>query len=181
MTIRKLIRIISHIDFLKAMLLTFTSLFTTPITIQYPSEKRPISSGFRGLHALTRNPVTGEARCVGCGLCAAICPSNCIHIYTSDSPENKKIVDRYEIEVLRCVYCALCVEVCPYTAVALTDHYGYTSFSRQTLYMTKERLLQNYDSFMGREMDEQYFKHFWRPRKSDFMTPLDQAVFRRRS
>jgi NADH-quinone oxidoreductase subunit I len=180
MTFRKLARTILHLDFLKAMSLTFMSLFSKPITRQYPSEKRPVSSGFRGLHALTRDSVTGEARCVGCGLCAAICPSQCIHIYTSEGPESKKIVERYEIDVLRCVYCCLCVEACPYTAIALTEHYEYADFSRQALYMTKDRLLDNYDLYMGREKDEHYFRLFWHPRRTDFMTPLDQAVFRRR-
>jgi NADH-quinone oxidoreductase chain I len=180
MTFRKLARTISHIDFLKAMSLTFMSFFSKPVTRQYPSEKRLVLSGFRGLHALTRDPVTGEARCVGCGLCAAICPSRCIHIYTADGPENKKIVERYEIEVLRCVYCALCVEACPYAAIALTEYYEYSDFNRQAFYMTKDRLLGNYDAYMGPEKDRQYFRLFWHPRTTDFVAPPDQAVFRRR-
>ena len=180
MTIRKLVRTILHIDFLKAMSLTFLSLFSKPLTRQYPLEKRPVPLGSRGLHALTRDSVTSEARCVGCGLCAAICPSRCIHIYTDEGLENRRIVKRYEIEVLRCVFCGLCVEACPYTAIALTEHYEYAAFSRQALYMTKDRLLENYDAYMGREKDAHYFKLFWHPRRTDFMTPLDQAVFRRR-
>jgi len=180
MTFRKLARTILHLDFLKAMSLTFLSLFSKSVTRQYPSEKRPVASGFRGLHALTRDPVTGEARCVGCGLCAAICPSQCIHIYTADGPGNRKIVERYEIEILRCVYCSLCVEACPYTAIALTEHYEYADFSRRGLYMTKDRLLDNYDAYMGPEKDKQYFGLFWRPRRTDFLAAPDQAVFRRR-
>jgi len=173
--LRELARKIFFVDFLKGMSLTFGNISDKPVTRRYPEEKRPVPVGFRGLHALTRNPATGEARCVGCGLCAAICPSECIHIYTSDGPENTKIVDRYEIEVLRCLYCGLCVEACPFSAVVLTEHYEYADVSRQALYMNKERLLRNFDSYMGNEREGTYFKLFWHPRRSDFSASPDQA------
>lgn len=180
MKIKNLVKTVFMTEIIKGMALTLKMMFTHAVTRQYPEEKRPAMPGFRGLHALTRNHETGEARCVGCGLCAAICPSQCIRIYTTDSPDHKKIVERYEIEVLRCIYCALCVEACPYTAIALTEHYEYADYSREAFYMTKERLLSNYDKYMGREKDERYFKKFWHPTSSDFGNPEDQPVFRKK-
>lgn len=178
MTFGKLVRTIFLVEIAKGMALTLKTLFTQPVTRQYPKEKRPDVPGFRGLHCLTRNPKTGEARCVGCGLCAAVCPSKCIYIYTADSIDHKKIVERYEIELLRCVYCGFCVEACPYTAVALTGHYEYSDYSREALYMTKEKLLENYDKYMGPEKDREYFKKFWHPTVDDFGTPAGQAGFK---
>lgn len=180
MTAKQLVKTIFMTEILKGMALTLKSMFTHAVTRQYPEEKRPAMPGFRGLHALMRNPETGEARCVGCGLCAAICPSQCIHIYTADSVDHKKVVERYEIEILRCVYCGLCVEACPYQAVALTEHYEYSDYSREALYMTKEKLLSNYDKYMGRQKDEAYFKAFWHPLTQDYRSPEDQPVLRRR-
>ncbi len=147
------------------------------VTRRYPKVKRPAKPGFRGKHALVRNSVTGEAKCVGCGLCAAVCPSRCIYIYTADGPDHEKIVERYEIELLRCVFCAFCVEACPYGAVVLTEHYEYSDYSREALYMTKERLLENWDRYMTGEKGIEYFERFWRPKSEDFMAHDDQAVF----
>lgn len=48
--------------------------FTEPATINYPFEKGPLSSRFRGEHALRRYP-SGEERCIACKLCEAICPA----------------------------------------------------------------------------------------------------------
>lgn len=163
------------IDIIKGMILTLGMAYTKPVTRRYPEEKRQVPLGFRGLHALTRDPATGEARCVGCGLCAAVCPSECIHIYTSEGPGNTKIVDRYEIEALRCLFCGLCVEACPYKAIVMTQHFEYADVSRQALYMNKDRLLRNFDAYMGNDKEAAYFELVRHPRRSDFSASPGQA------
>lgn len=175
MTVKDLAKKVFLIEILKGMSLTFRMMLTRAITRQYPEEKRQPAHGFRGLHALVRN-TDGTARCVGCGLCAAICPSQCIKVYTSEGPEHTKIVDRYEIEVLRCLFCAFCVEACPFGAVALTDHFEYSNYSRDALYMDKERLLLNWDKFMGKK-GEEYFERFWKPMSEDFTGSEKQPIF----
>ncbi len=180
MTVQDIVKKIFFVEILKGLALTLSRLFTKPVTRRYPKVKRPAQPGFRGLHALVRNPATGDAKCVGCGLCAAICPSRCIYIYTSEGAEHQKVVDRYEIEVLRCVYCALCVEACPFGAVVLTPHYEYADYSRENLYMTKDRLLENWDKYMG-EKGFEYFERFWNPKSTHFTTPEGQAVWRKNS
>ncbi|HUO77579.1 MAG TPA: NADH-quinone oxidoreductase subunit NuoI [Thermodesulfovibrionales bacterium] len=178
MTFRQLVKTVFLTEIFQGMALTLKTFFTHPVTRQYPKEKRPAMPGFRGLHGLVRDQQTGEARCVGCGLCAAICPSQCIHIYTADSLDHKKIVERYEIDVLRCVFCGLCVEACPYAAVVLTEHYEYSDYSREVFYMTKDKLLANWDKYMGWEKNMEYFKRFWHPRTDDLGFPKNQAVFK---
>jgi NADH-quinone oxidoreductase subunit I len=177
MTIKDLAQKIFLLEILKGMALTLKMMFTRPITRQYPKEKREPVPGFRGLHALVRRE-DGNAKCVGCGLCAAVCPSKCISVYTSEASDHTKVVDRYEIEVLRCVYCAFCVEACPYGAVALTEHFAYCDYAREPFFMDKEKLLANWDKFMAGQKGEDYFKKFWRPMSEDFAAHADQAVFR---
>ncbi|MBI3592587.1 MAG: NADH-quinone oxidoreductase subunit NuoI [Nitrospirae bacterium] len=177
MTIKNVVKKVFLVEILKGMALTFRMMLTPAVTRQYPEEKREMFPGFRGLHALVRKE-DGSAKCVGCGLCAAICPSKCINVYTSEGPDHTKVVDRYEIEALRCVYCAFCVEACPFGAVALTPHYEYSDYSRDAFYMDKEKLLSNWDVFMAGKKGEEYFKRFWRPMSEDFTTPENQAVFR---
>jgi NADH-quinone oxidoreductase subunit I len=177
MGIKNLARKVFLLEILKGMALTFRMMLTPAVTRQYPKEKREMFPGFRGLHALARKE-DGTARCVGCGLCAAVCPSQCIDVYTSEADDHTKVVDRYEIEVLRCVYCGFCVEACPFQAVALTPHYEYSDYSRAALFMDKDKLLANWDKYMAGKKGEEYFKRFWRPMSEDFKAHMDQAVFR---
>ncbi len=171
MTANEFIKKIFFIEILKGLALTFKHMVTPAVTRQYPTEKREPFQGSRGLHALVRNPATGREKCVGCGLCAAMCPSQCIHIYTSEDESHKKVVDQYEIEVLRCVFCALCVDACPYGAVVLTPHFEYSGYTRDEFYYTKERLLENWDKFMAGDNGETYLEKFWRPKSADFGIP----------
>ncbi|RJQ52930.1 MAG: NADH-quinone oxidoreductase subunit NuoI [Nitrospiraceae bacterium] len=168
MTVTDFVKKVLFLEILKGLALTIRHFFSPAVTRQYPSEKREPFPGSRGLNALVRDPETGKAKCVGCGLCAAMCPSQCIHIYTSEGEDHKKVVDRYEIEVLRCVFCGLCVEACPYGAVALTDCYEYSGFTREEFYMNKDRLLKNWDDYMAGEKGRIYFQKYWTPRASDF-------------
>jgi NADH-quinone oxidoreductase chain I len=176
MNIKGFIQKVLFIEILKGMALTLSRLFTRAVTRQYPEEKRPAQPGFRGLHALARRP-DGTARCVGCGLCAAICPSECIHVYTTEGPDHQKVVVGYEIEVLRCVYCALCVEACPFQAVVLTEHFEYSNYSRKDFHMTMDRLLENWDKYMAGEKGEEYFKRFWHPLSNDYKEYEGQPIF----
>ncbi|MBI4697685.1 MAG: NADH-quinone oxidoreductase subunit NuoI [Nitrospirae bacterium] len=176
MTTKQLIKKVLFIEILQGLALTMKHLFTPAVTRQYPKEKREPFPGSRGLHALVRDPETGREKCVGCGLCAAICPSKCINVYTSEGEDHKKIVDRYEIEVLRCVYCALCVEACPYGAICLTEHFEYSDYTREAFNYTKEMLLANWDKYMSGAKGREYFERFWRPKSADFgLQPASRA------
>jgi len=173
LTVREFVKKITFYEILKGLALTLSRLFSHAVTIQYPKERRPIAQGFRGLHALAKHPVTGQPKCTGCGLCETICPSQCIHVF-----REKGKVTRYEIEVLRCIYCGFCVEACPYGALTMTENYEYSDYSRERLYMTREKLLANWDKYMSGGKGEEYLKKFWRPKSEDFETPGTQAFFR---
>jgi NADH-quinone oxidoreductase subunit I len=171
MTLSELFKKVLLIELLQGLKLTFKQMFIPAVTRQYPDEKRDPFPGSRGLHALVRNPATGQEKCVGCGLCAAMCPSQCIYIYTSEGDDHKKVVDRYEVEVLRCIFCGLCVEACPYGALALTDRFDYSNYRREDFYYTKEMLLENWDKYMPGEKGVDYLERFWGPKAEDFPVP----------
>lgn len=180
MTFKKIIRTIFFTEILKGLALTFKSMLTHAVTRQYPEEKRPAFAGFRGLHALVVEPSTGKERCIACGLCAAICPSKCIYIYTKEGEDGIKFAERYEIELLRCIYCAFCVEACPVGAIALTEHFEYSDYSREALYMRKDKLLNNWKKYMADKKAEEYFKRFWHPTLNDYRAYEGQPTFRKR-
>jgi len=148
------------------------------VTRQYPEEPMESLAGFRGLHALVRESSTGREKCIACGLCAAVCPSQCITIYTGENHEGRKVAERYEIDVLRCVFCAFCVEACPVGAVVLTEHYAYSDYTREAFLMDKEQLLENWDKYMAGDKGKVYLKNFWRPMERDFSDYEGQPVFK---
>ncbi|MBM4136457.1 MAG: NADH-quinone oxidoreductase subunit I, partial [Nitrospira sp.] len=56
MTVRDIVKRFTFIEILKGMALTLRRLFSRAVTIQYPRERRHIAPGFRGQHALAKNP-----------------------------------------------------------------------------------------------------------------------------
>ena len=61
-------------DIWRALWLCVETTLKPKVTINYPHEKGPISTRFRGEHLLRRYP-SGEERCIACKLCEAICPA----------------------------------------------------------------------------------------------------------
>ena len=69
---------------------TFARLVEGPKTIQYPEEKTPVYPRFRGRHKLHRFEDSGLEKCVGCSLCAAACPADCIRVVAAENtPDNR--------------------------------------------------------------------------------------------
>lgn len=165
-------------EIIKGLALTFKTLFKSPVTRRYPMVKPPVAPGFRGLHALAKDD-SGRMKCVGCGLCGAYCPSQCIHIYTAEGDDNRKVVERYEIDVARCIFCGFCVEACPFGAISLSEHYEYANYKREAFYMTKEKLLENWDRYFPGEKGIRYYQDFWKPQSEDFKAHVGQALFSR--
>jgi ferredoxin len=61
-------------EIFRGLWLTLEVALKPKVTINYPFEKGPLSTRFRGEHLLRRYP-SGEERCIACKLCEAICPA----------------------------------------------------------------------------------------------------------
>src|ERR671936_2060798 len=70
---------------LRGMKTTLGRLIEGPVTIQYPEEQTPVYPRFRGRHKLHRFEDTGLEKCVGCSLCAAACPADCIRVVAAEN------------------------------------------------------------------------------------------------
>ena len=76
-------------DSVKGFGVTFKQIFKKPITQQYPEYKRPVYPRYRGRHRLNRHE-NGLEKCVGCSLCAAACPADCIRVVPAENtPDNR--------------------------------------------------------------------------------------------
>ena len=77
---------------LRGLKTTFGRLVEGPVTIQYPEEKTPVYPRFRGRHKLHRFEDTDLEKCVGCSLCAAACPADCIRVVAAENtPEQPRL------------------------------------------------------------------------------------------
>ena len=76
------------------------------VTHEYPEEVRPKPARFHGRHVLNRYE-DGMEKCIGCELCAGVCPARCIYVRGRDNdPEDPTSPGErygyvYEINYLR--------------------------------------------------------------------------------
>src|SRR5919199_1731502 len=106
---------------------TFTTMFTRTVTVNYPDVKEPTQPRWHGRHQLNRHP-DGLEKCVGCELCAWACPG-------------ERYGRVYQINYLRCILCGLCIEACPTRALTMTNEYELAGPSRAGLIYEKTDLL----------------------------------------
>ena len=132
---------------LRGMKTTFMRVVEGVHTIQYPEEKTPVYPRFRGRHKLHKFEDSGLEKCVGCSLCAAACPADCIRVVAAENtPENRvsageRYAAVYEINLSRCIFCGYCEVACPFDAITMGHDYEMSDYTRSDLIFTKEMLL----------------------------------------
>ena len=105
---------------------------------------------FHGRHVLNRYE-DGMEKCIGCELCAGVCPAKCIHVRGADNdPVNptspgERFGYVYEINYLRCIHCDLCVEACPTEAITESKMFEFSFTNRQDAIYTKAELVVDDD------------------------------------
>jgi NADH-quinone oxidoreductase subunit I len=147
---------------LRGLKTTFARIAEGVNTISYPEEKVPVYPRFRGRHKLHRfedvapeegtsgagaGENAGLEKCVGCSLCAAACPADCIRVVAAENtPENRvsageRYAAVYEINLSRCIFCGYCEVACPFDAITMGHDYELSDYTRSDLIFTKEMLL----------------------------------------
>ncbi|NLV56445.1 MAG: NADH-quinone oxidoreductase subunit I [Acidimicrobiales bacterium] len=108
--------------------------------------KRDKPVRLHGRHVLNRYE-DGMEKCIGCELCAGVCPARCIYVRGADNPPDAPVSPGerygfvYEINYLRCIHCDLCVEACPTEAITESKLFEFSFTNRQDAIYTKAELV----------------------------------------
>lgn len=119
-----------------------------PITVMYPEEKLDMPERFRFVPFLvTDEPKPGEKWghdwCTSCGICAKVCPPQCIWIVRGKLPNGrpKPEPEQFYIDIDICMNCGFCAEFCPFDAIKMDHDYELASYDRTSAHIhDKERL-----------------------------------------
>ncbi len=136
--------------YLDGFKVTFAEMFRERLTEAYPDTIRPKPERFHGRHVLNRYE-DGMEKCIGCELCAGVCPAKCIYVRGADNDPmdptspGERYGFVYEINYLRCIHCDLCVEACPTEAITESKIFEFAFTNRRDAIYTKDELVVGTD------------------------------------
>lgn len=105
-------------------------------TVQYPEEKLVIPEEFRYVPFLVYDDGPDgkkEVRCTSCGICAKVCPPQCIWIVRSNDPSTGRPIPEpteFFIDADICMNCGFCAEYCPFDAIKMDHDFEIASQGR---------------------------------------------------
>lgn len=113
------------------------------VTVEYPDEKLAVPERFRFVPFLvTYNhddaDYPGKDWCTSCGICAKVCPPQCIWIVRGTNPETgrpKPEPEQFYIDIDICMNCGYCAEYCPFDAIKMDHDYELASYDRTSAHV----------------------------------------------
>ncbi len=126
------------------------------LTVQDPEEKIPVPEEFRFIPFLIYEEGEDgkqQDRCTSCGICAKVCPPQCIWIVQVNDPETGRPVpepEEFFIDVDICMNCGFCSEFCPFDAIKMDHDYELAVYNRlDKNIFNKERLSKPVSYYAG--------------------------------
>jgi len=128
-------------DLINGLALTFKYMFSRSVTMRYPDQEKWVPyERFKG-HHLLRSDENGETLCVGCELCAKICPCYCITVVAYEDEKGNRRPKVFDVDTARCLFCGLCEDACPVECIAMGSFYEYSKYSMDQLVADRDQLM----------------------------------------
>jgi len=121
---------------LKALLMTIRNSLRKPVTEFYPYKKFTAPERYRGRH------VFYDELCIGCSLCAKVCPNNTIVMLERTEQTDPKLKHRPIIDLNRCIFCGYCAEVCPAKCLFMGHSYEMAGKDKGELLFTYKGMIE---------------------------------------
>ncbi len=112
-------------------------------TVQYPEEQLLQPEEFRFVPFLVYDEGADgkqEVRCTSCGICAKVCPPQCIWIVRTNDPATGRPVPvpkDFYIDMDICMNCGFCAEYCPFDAIKMDHDFNIASYHRNVYNLEK--------------------------------------------
>ena len=113
-----------------------TSLRRT-VTEMYPTKKNKLPPRYRGRH------IFFDELCIGCSLCAKVCPNDTIVMLERPEQTDPKLKHRPIIDLNRCIFCGYCAEVCPAKCLFMGSAYEMAETSKAGLVFTYQGMIDS--------------------------------------
>ena len=118
-------------------------------TVQYPEQELEVPENFRYIPFLVYDEAAESVyegiRCTSCGICAKVCPPQCIWIVRTKDEKGKPIPQPAEfyIDIDICMNCGYCAEFCPFDAIIMDHDWKLADYDRMDGHIhDMERLLK---------------------------------------
>ena len=116
-------------------------------TVEYPEMKLHTPENFRFIPFLLtdyevskdepdfdRAQWADQNRCTSCGICAKVCPPQCIWIVRTNDPDTGKPIPQpaeFYIDTDVCMNCGYCAEFCPFDAIKMDHDFELADYDRE--------------------------------------------------
>jgi NADH-quinone oxidoreductase subunit I len=106
-------------------------------TVEYPEQELAVPEAFRFVPFLVYDEGKGSAeeglRCTSCGICAKVCPPQCIWIVRALDEKGKPCTHPAEfyIDIDICMNCGFCAEFCPFDAIVMDHEWKLADYERE--------------------------------------------------
>ena len=112
-------------------------------TIQYPEQKRQVAENMRYIPMLIYEEAPDKLRCTACGICARVCPPQCIYIRrgTDEKGRPQARPGGFWIDATVCMGCGSCAEFCPFDAIKMNQQHEIPTSDRdRDMFYNMEKL-----------------------------------------
>jgi NADH-quinone oxidoreductase subunit I len=113
-------------------------------TIQYPEQKRQVAENMRYIPMLIYEEAPDKLRCTACGICARVCPPQCIYIRrgTDEKGRPQARPAGFWIDATVCMGCGYCTEYCPFDAIKMNQQHEIPTPDRdRDMFYNMDKLL----------------------------------------